>query len=160
MFRRARTEEAELLTQLSRRSKAHWGYDAEFMRIVAGDLTVTPSAIKTHEVWILEEDGRILGFHQVKLGDTAWLEDLWLEPDAIGKGYGRQLWEHAVSIARAWGAWGMEFNAEPFAMGFYERMGAVQVGETPSRFIPGRKLPLMRIPLEQDKPYLSYEGGR
>src|SRR5262245_16705253 len=148
MFRRARTDEAEFLTYLSRRSKAHWGYDPEFMKVVAGDLTVTSSAIKTHEVWILEENGTILGFHQVKLGEPAWLEDLWLEPQAIGKGYGRQLWEHAVLIARCGGAWAMEFNAEPFAMGFYERMGAVQVGETPSRFIPGRKLPLMRIPME------------
>ena len=147
MFRRARPDEAESLTRLSRRSKAHWGYDTEFMSIVAGDLTITPAAIKTHEVWILEEDGEILGFHQVKLGDPAWLEDLWLEPEAIGKGRGRELWEHALSIARGGGAWGMEFNAEPFAMGFYEHMGAVQVGETPSRFIPGRKLPLMRIPL-------------
>ncbi len=148
MFRRARADEAENLTSLSRRSKAHWGYDTDFLKIVAGDLAVTPSAIKTHEVWILEENGEILGFHQVKLGDPAWLEDLWLEPEAIGKGYGRQLWQHALSIARESGAWAMEFNAEPFAMGFYERMGAVQVGETPSRFIPGRKLPLMRIPLE------------
>jgi len=145
MFRRARTDEAEYLTYLSRRSKAHWGYDAEFLRIVAGDLTVTTAAIKTHEVWILEEADTILGFHQVRLGDPAWLEDLWLEPQAIGKGYGRLLWDHALSIAREAGAWGMEFNAEPFAMGFYEKMGAVQVGVTPSRFIPGRKLPLMRI---------------
>jgi GNAT superfamily N-acetyltransferase len=148
VFRRAQADEAEDLTFLSRRSKAYWGYDAEFLKIVAADLTVSASAIKTHEVWVLEEDGKILGFHQVKLGDPAWLEDLWLEPQAIGKGYGRTLWEHALSIARAGGAWGMEFNAEPFAMGFYEKMGAVQVGVTPSRFIPGRKLPLMRIPLE------------
>jgi len=153
MFRRAKSEEAELLTDLTRRSKAYWGYDAAFMRVVAGDLTVTPSAIKTHEVWILEENGTILGFFQVKLGDPAWLEDCWLEPEAIGKGYGRQLWEQALSVARDGGAWAMEFNAEPFAMGFYEHMGAVQVGETPSRFIPGRKLPLMRIPLE------SYRSG-
>jgi GNAT superfamily N-acetyltransferase len=148
VFRRARMDEAEYLTDLSRRSKAHWGYDAEFLRIVAADLTVTSAAIKTHEVWVLKEDGKILGFHQVKLGDPAWLEDLWLEPEVIGKGYGRQLWEHALSIARAGGAWAVEFNAEPFAMGFYEKMGAVQVGETPSRFIPGRKLPLMRVHLE------------
>jgi len=112
------------------------------------DLTVTSSAIKTHAVWILEEDDEILGFYQVKLGDPAWLEDLWLEPQVIGKGYGRQLWEHALSTAREGGGWAMEFNAEPFAMGFYERMGAVQVGETPSRFFPGRKLPLMRVPLK------------
>ena len=148
MFRRAKAEEAEFLTHLTRRSKAYWGYDPDFMRAVAGDLTVTPAAIKEHEVWILEENGNILGFHQVKLGDPAWLEDLWLEPEVIGKGHGRQLWEHAVGVARDGGAWAMEFNAEPFAMGFYERMGAVQVGETPSRYIPGRNLPLMRMPLE------------
>ena len=149
MFRRATIDEAEYLTDLSRRSKAHWGYDADFMRLAAGDLTVTPSAIKTHEVWILEEGGWILGFHQVKLGDPAWLEDLWLEPIAIGRGYGRRLWDHAVDVAREGGAWAMEFNAEPYAMGFYEHMGAVQVGETPSRFIAGRKLPLMRFPVRE-----------
>ncbi|HET9233421.1 MAG TPA: GNAT family N-acetyltransferase, partial [Candidatus Eisenbacteria bacterium] len=59
MFRRARTDEAEYLTDLSRRSKAHWGYDAEFLRLAAGDLTVTSFAIKSHEVWILEEGGWI-----------------------------------------------------------------------------------------------------
>jgi hypothetical protein len=28
------------------------------------------------------------------------LEDLWLEPEAIGAGHGRRLWEHAVGVRR------------------------------------------------------------
>jgi GNAT superfamily N-acetyltransferase len=28
------------------------------------------------------------------------LEDLWLEPEAIGTGHGRRLWEHTVEVAR------------------------------------------------------------
>lgn len=75
------------------------------------------------------------------------LEDLWLEPEAIGAGHGRRLWEHAVAVARACGASAMELDAEPNAMGFYERMGAVRVGVTASSVVPGRELPRMRVPL-------------
>jgi len=147
-IRRARPDEAEQLTGLARRSKAHWGYDEEFLRRAAADLTITPPAIAEHEVWVLENDGRIIGFHRVIPGEPAVLEDLWLEPDAIGAGHGRRLWEHAIGVARSGGASAMELDAEPNAMGFYQRMGAVRVGATVSRVIPGRELPRMRVPLD------------
>jgi GNAT superfamily N-acetyltransferase len=147
-IRRARPNEAEQLSRLAHRSKAHWGYDAEFLRRVAAELTITPRAITEHEVWVLEDDGRIIGFHRVIPGEPAVLEDLWLEPEAIGAGHGRRLWEHAVGVARAGGAAAMELDAEPHAMGFYERMGAVLVGVTASQVVPGRELPRMRVPLD------------
>jgi GNAT superfamily N-acetyltransferase len=147
VIRRARPDEGEALTRLARRSKAYWGYDADFLNRAAPELTVTSRAITEHEVWVVEGDGKVLGFYQIKLGQPAWLEDLWLEPEAIGAGYGRRLWDHAVSIARAAGASAMELDAEPYALGFYERMGAVWVCDTPSRVIPGRRLPRMRLPL-------------
>jgi ribosomal protein S18 acetylase RimI-like enzyme len=82
-------------------------------------------------------------------GKTAVLEDLWLEPEVIGRGHGRRLWEHAASVARAGGATAMELDAEPNALGFYERMGAVRVGVTPSQTFPGRELPRLRLPLRE-----------
>jgi GNAT superfamily N-acetyltransferase len=148
-IRRARSEEAEQLSGLARRSKAHWGYDAEFLRRAAVELTITPRAITDHQVWVLEHEGRIIGFHRVILGQPAVLEDLWLEPDAIGAGHGRRLWEHAVGVARAGGASAMELDAEPNAMGFYRRMGAVWVGVAASSVLPGRELPRMRVSLEE-----------
>jgi GNAT superfamily N-acetyltransferase len=148
-IRRARPEEAEQLSGLARRSKAHWGYDAEFLRRVAAELTITPRAITDHEVWVLEDQGRVIGFHRVIPGQPAVLEDLWLEPEAIGAGHGRRLWEHAAEVARAGGASAMELDAEPNAMGFYERMGAVRVGATASTVIPGRELARMRVPLDE-----------
>jgi GNAT superfamily N-acetyltransferase len=147
-IRRARPREAEQLSRLAHRSKAHWGYDAEFLRRVAAELTITPRAITGHEVWVLEDDGGIIGFHRVIPGEPAVLEDLWLEPEAIGAGHGRRLWEHAVGVARAGGAAAMELDAEPHAMGFYQRMGAVPVGVTASQVVPGRELPRMRVPLD------------
>jgi GNAT superfamily N-acetyltransferase len=121
-IRRARLEEAGQLSGLASRSKAYWGYDAEFLERVAADLTIPPRAIAEHQVWVLEADGRVIGFHRVIPGEPAVLEDLWPEPEAIGTGHGRRLWEHAVEVARACGASAMELDAEPNAMGFYRRM--------------------------------------
>ena len=146
-IRRARPGEAGQLSGLARRSKAPWGYDAEFLERVAAELTIPPEAIAEHQVWVLEADGRLIGFHRVIPGEPAVLEDRWLEPEAIGAGHGRRLWEHAVGVARAWGASVMELDAEPHAMGFYQRMGAARVGVTASSAVPGRELPRMRLPL-------------
>jgi GNAT superfamily N-acetyltransferase len=97
---------------------------------------------------VLELDGVVAGWHRVRReGSRAELEDLWLEPDRIGGGQGRKLFEHAVRIARDGGARALEWDAEPYALGFYERMGGIVIGETPSAAEPGRRLPRMRLTL-------------
>jgi ADP-ribose pyrophosphatase YjhB (NUDIX family) len=147
-IRRARPSEADELSALAVRSKAHWGYDTEFMERARPELSIGADAIAEHDVWVLEDGtGEVVGWHRVILGEPAVLEDLWLEPSAIGAGHGRRLWEHAASVARANGASVMELDADPNAVGFYERMGAQVVGETPSGIDPGRTLPRMRITL-------------
>lgn len=147
-IRRARPSESAALTDLARRSKAHWGYPPELMDRFAPDIVIGAGDIAEHEVWVLEDtDGRLIGVHRVVPGEPAILEDLWLEPSAIGRGHGRRLWEHAVAIARSLGARSLELDADPNAAPFYERMGASRVGETPSTRVPGRSLPRMRIEL-------------
>src|SRR5687768_14923343 len=46
-IRRARPDEAEHLTALTLRSKAHWGYDADFMAACVPSLTITSERIAT-----------------------------------------------------------------------------------------------------------------
>jgi hypothetical protein len=58
--RPARPGEAAGLTGLCLRSKAHWGYDAAFMRLCVPSLTVKEEAIKR---------GRS-GHDEVKTGDS------------------------------------------------------------------------------------------
>ncbi len=90
-----------------------------------------------------------MGWHRVTFhGPRAELEDLWLEPGFIGQGHGRTLFEHAVGIARGAGAQRIEWDAEPYAQGFYEAMGGVEIGRTPSAAEAGRTLPRMRLALE------------
>ncbi|HYI66283.1 MAG TPA: GNAT family N-acetyltransferase [Candidatus Limnocylindrales bacterium] len=148
-IRRARPDEADALSGLAARSKAHWGYDAAFLERVRDAMTLRREDVDRHEVWVLEAaDGTPIGYCRVIPGDPAELEDLWVEPSSIGSGAGRRLFAHAVEVARRGGASALEVDADPNAVGFYERMGAVLIGETPSTLIPGRTLPRLRMTVD------------
>jgi hypothetical protein len=61
------------------------------------------------------------------------------------------LFEHAAQVARNDSAESMDWDAEPYALGFYEAMGGVVIGETPSAAEPGRRLPRMRLDLRPSR---------
>lgn len=52
------------------------------------------------------------------------LDHLWVVPEKFGTGIGRALFQHALQQAEALGAEFLELEADPHAVGFYERMGA------------------------------------
>ena len=138
------------MSALALRSKAHWGYPADFLELWREEMHLHPDEIDGHEVWVAESGtGAMIGYHRVMNRDPAELEDLWVEPAAIGSGVGRLLFEHAVGVARSSGASALEIVADPHAAAFYERMGAVVIGAVPSQLIPGRTLPRMRLPLDR-----------
>ena len=154
-LRPARPDEADALTHLMVRAKASHGYDAETMRLFAPSLVLTPGHIARDWVLVASagDDGAVLGFAHVERRDdpaVAWLEDLFVDPDAQGRGVGTLLWRAALDHARALGAAELRFDADPHATAFYERLGADVVGETHSTLIPGRTLPLMRYRLSAD----------
>jgi GNAT superfamily N-acetyltransferase len=68
---------------------------------------------------------------------------LFVEPWAIGRGYGKRLWRHAVEVARTLGCRRLRIESDPFAEAFYHAMGAERIGEAPSEAIPGRMIPLL-----------------
>ncbi len=136
------------LTELAMRSKAHWGYSADFMQACRDELTLTPGKIQGTRLCLLDADDRIAGFAQISIeADVADLLMMFVEPDLIGHGYGRRLFDWAAATSRSHGADRMTIEADPFAAPFYERMGARQVGEVASVSIPGRNLPLLELDL-------------
>jgi GNAT superfamily N-acetyltransferase len=147
-IRPARPEEAGTLSELCFRSKAHWGYDDAFMRAARPELTLTPDDIAASHVFVAERASVLCGFYRIKQqGKIAWLEDLFLDPPAMGLGLGRRLWQHAVGLATHLGCTAVEFESDPFAESFYVKMGAHRVGQRESTVVPGRLLPLMRYDL-------------
>jgi GNAT superfamily N-acetyltransferase len=147
-LRPARTEEADLLTELCLRSKAVWGYDEAFMRACRAELTLTPADFAASSVQVAVEGNDVIGMAQVVVeGETADLAKLFIAPTALHAGVGRKLFDWAASNARERRARWMRIEADPDAADFYRRMGAVDDGVAPSGSIPGRVLPRLKLRL-------------
>ena len=155
--RPARAEEALALTQLCIRSKAHWGYDPEFMRQAAKALTVTSAMIDKSRVLVAEHrDSGLLGVVAIEPMQPEGRFDLallFVEPSAFGKGVGRTLFDAMVRPAGNQGGRSLSILADPFAAPFYQRMGAIKLGEAPSDAIAGRFVPLLEY--EIPEPHVS-----
>lgn len=148
MIRPAQPKEAQILTDLMLRSKAHWGYDAQFMADAEVELVVRPEDFAVCGQFVLEVDRQIAGFSTLcDRGEALLLDNLFVEPEWIGQGVGKRLWEHAVDFARRGKYTAIILVADPYAVGFYEKAGAVVVGETPSGIRVGRMLSRMRYDL-------------
>ena len=152
-IRRARPSEANALSDLALRSKAHWGYDAAFIAACRAELTIQPAAITAGEVWVAKDRDSLVGVLEIVPKEPdAELRMIFVAPERIGQGIGMMLWEQAEARARAHHANGIALDADPNSVGFYERMGMKIVGESPSGSIPGRMLPRMRKALFETMP--------
>jgi GNAT superfamily N-acetyltransferase len=150
-IRPALTSEADALSALCFRSKAYWGYDDDFMERVRGELTITPQQIETGRVLAaVGEDGRLLGMASVAPLPQEGEYDLvhmFVDVGVMNIGAGRALFFAAAARARAKGATRLVIAAEPNAVEFYRRMGALDAGQVPSDSLPGRLLPLLHYEL-------------
>ena len=148
-IRPAQPREAAALTQIALAAKAHWGYPGRWMELWKPQLTFSPEYFGVNESWVAEIDQTPVGFHTLLEKDgNAWLENLWVSPEFIGKGVGKMLFQHALEVSRQRGFENLRLEADPNAAGFYEKMGMEKIGERRSE-IEGqpRILPIMEIRL-------------
>jgi len=146
-IRRARAEDAPALTGLAIRSKRHWGYADSLIALWRDDLSFTAEAIARKTVLVAEHGGRVLGIVAVNVAGTmAELEDLWIDPDFMGRGLGRRLFYEGLDLAKAAQVKTLSVVSDPNAEGFYLRMGARRVDMVPSR-PDGRGLPRLELAL-------------
>ncbi|MGF1476702.1 MAG: GNAT family N-acetyltransferase [Geminicoccaceae bacterium] len=131
------------------RSKAHWGYDETFMALCYPVLRVRASEIETG-LWrvAVDDRGRLLGVVALKPTEepgTFDLRAIFVEPDAMGRGVGQALFCAAEDMLRSVKGTTLTILSDPGACAFYQRMGAVIVGEAPSDAISGRTLPVLHF---------------
>lgn len=77
------------------------------------------------------------------------LEHCWVTPAWIGRGVGARLVADAAATARALGATMLRIASDPYAEGFYARLGARRVGAVPST-PRGRTLPLLLLDVRRE----------
>lgn len=152
-LRRARPDEASVLSEVALAAKGFWGYDRAFIEACRTELTVSPDDVARRHYVVADLGGMVAGFYSVD-GEppVGELSNMWVRPSEIGTGLGRVLWQDAMAAAAAAGFEYLDIGADPNAEGFYIRMGAERIGETPSESIPGRMLPLMRVRVSSRTP--------
>lgn len=149
LIQRAQTSDAARLSQIAHAAKSYWGYPARWIEQWHNQLTITPVHIATQEVWNAHCEESILGFYSLAgSGEILRLDNMWVLPVSIGQGIGSRLFRHAMQRAGALGATAVEIESDPHAEGFYQKMGAVTVGEVGYELEGSRRiLPLMRMDL-------------
>lgn len=108
-------------------AKATWGYDESAMKIFAEELTLTTSlfAMLT-EAWVAIEDDIIVGYATLiaRSPSKVELEHLFVAPDRFREGIGSELFQRALSGARARGFQELMLISDPHATEFYRQRGA------------------------------------
>jgi len=148
-IRRALPEEADILTEIALAAKAHWGYPQRWMEIWTPQLTFSPEYFEENASWAAVVENRLVAFYtlQDKEG-IAWIDNLWVLPEYIGQGIGKQLFQHSIELATQRGYKVLQLEADPNAVGFYERMGMRKISERIGE-VEGqpRVLPIMEMDL-------------
>lgn len=148
-IRPVQPEEANRLTEIALAAKRQWGYPKRWIEIWTPQLTFTPEYVRSNECWVAVEDGKPVAFYTLlEANEIASLENLWVLPAYMGEGIGKQLFLHAVALTRERGYKILQLEADPNAIGFYERMGMHKVGERRTE-VDGhpRVLPVMEMEL-------------
>jgi len=146
-LRAAVADEAQTLTKIAHDAKRHWGYPERWINLWQADLTISPDYLANNHVFVAESDGQIVGFYSlVDRRDKAELDHMWVSPEHMGTGVGKELFIHAMQHAAGRNISEVEIVSDPNAEGFYSKMGAYRIGETVSE-VDGqpRSLPMMTV---------------
>jgi N-acetylglutamate synthase-like GNAT family acetyltransferase len=150
-IRSARPEDAQTLTDLSMLSKRSNGYDDAFMALCVDELRITTHHIKTARYWVAESD-IICGCVCLRIasdGMAGAVEAFFVHPDRQGSGVGKMLWLQILQHAENHSVRNLHLDADPYAEGFYRKLGFHTVGQVPSGSIPGRTIPHMVLTISQ-----------
>jgi len=128
-IKKAQINDAARLTDLCIRSKSFWGYDAEQIEAWREDLTITSTYIEENEVYILIDEHWI-GFYAFAPINAikVKLNFFFLDPEFIGKGYGKQFLANFLERTRQLEYETVTLDADPNAAAFYLKQGFEVVG--------------------------------
>ncbi len=150
-IRKALPEESETLTRIANEAKRHWGYPERWIQFWDQYLTITPQLIAGADVFLAVQDGTILGFYALVMRDgKAELDHLWVSPEHLGRGIGKELFIHSMRRAAAEAVSEVEIVSDPNAEDFYKKMGAEQVGQIVSK-LEGQPRVLPRLNIDPRK---------
>lgn len=105
----------------------------------------SPAGMQSKWFLVAEAERRAIGFASLlDRGEVAVLDDLWIEPAWMRRGVGTALFDACATEARRRGASRLEWEAEPNALGFYEKLGGRYIRDSDKTPF-GRVIPVMGV---------------
>ncbi len=148
LIQKATLDDSVELSNLTFKSKAHWGYSKAQMEKWREDLEVSKEYIRNNEVFLVKDGSQIAGYYSYsKVSDsTVKLDNIFIHPDHIGRGLGSMLMNDFIARINKLQVATITLDAEPHAEQFYERFGFKSIAQLKSS-IPNRYLPVMELKL-------------
>lgn len=152
IIRKAAAYEHAHLSEIAIASKAHWGYSQRFMQACADELLVTEDDLLNplYTYWVILFDDDIAGYAALRPIDDHIIElnALFIKPSFMHKGAGSKIFKHFMPLLKISSYTHLRIFSDPQAAKFYEKMGAVLVGQEPSGSITNRFLPVYELSLK------------
>jgi predicted GNAT family N-acyltransferase len=147
---KAEIADSEILTAITKRSKAYWGFSEDILKEWEHLLTITKDYIEKNEVYKLVQNDQIIGYYSYFSTDenTIKLDNIFILPDFIGKGFGKILMNDFLKNIKQFGTYKVTLDAEPNAEKFYKTFGFETIGQLESS-IKDRYLPIMELQIEK-----------
>jgi GNAT superfamily N-acetyltransferase len=139
IIRRAIPAERRTLEALQWRASLGNEGDRDALLLHPDAIDLPLEQITAGGVFVVEQDGNIVGFSAILPrddGDTE-LDALFVEPAVQRQGIGRKLIEHCAEMARASGSSALHVVGNFHAKQFYLSCGFIIVGTFETRFGPG-----------------------
>jgi ribosomal protein S18 acetylase RimI-like enzyme len=143
---KAISSDHQILTEITKKSKAYWGYSEEQIEKWSKFLSVTPLYIDSSLVYKLTIEDQLAGYYSFLYQDekTVKLDNLFVLPEYIGKGLGKILMNHFLSVLNKTIVKKVILHSEPNAEQFYAKLGFIKTGEIETS-IKDRFMPLMEL---------------
>lgn len=145
---KANPNDYEILTQITKLSKAYWGYSKEQILKWNDNLTISEVYIINNNTFKLSFEDKIIGYYSyiIEKENDIKLDNLFILPECIGKGYGRFLIKDFLNRMKNQNFKKIILQSEPNAEEFYTKMGFKKIGAFETS-IKNRFMPIMEIKL-------------
>ena len=120
-----------ILSEITKSSKAYWGYSTEQMALWDEELTITPTYIEQNMVYKFMQDKNPIAYYSlIKISATIIkLDNLFVIPQHIGKGVGKILLDDILIRSVNMGFNEIILDADPNAYLFYKKNGFKIIGQ-------------------------------
>lgn len=144
-IRKAGVKDAKRLTNLTMTSKAFWNYSKTQLENWKSVLTISEQYLIENTAYVLSLNEEIVGYYSLLIQSSiVELDNLFVHPKFIRKGFGKILLNHCIESAKELNASSILVYSDPNAEAFYTKHGFETIRQEKTSEI-NRFLPVMTL---------------